>query len=257
MGKLMRALGLATVVVPIAVATSVAQSPSFAGNWKLNFAKSQLGGTVYTISKTPSGMLHYSSGGFDSDFDLSGKEHATPSGVAVIGKELSPTSWTLTFRQNGKTVQTSHLTLHGDSVTGVADVIGADGKATQQKSTSVRVSGGPGFLGKWKTGEQTGTWTLKITLNGTNGITIASPVDQSIVKGNFDGKDYPVMQAGKPLKVTNAFTKMGNAIKVTSKFSGKALSEDVYTLSADGKTLTDESTALATGEKTRAVFDRM
>jgi hypothetical protein len=64
------------------------------------------------------------------------------------------------------------------------------------------------------------------------------------------------MQAGQAMKFTNAFAKVGNTIKVTAKLSGKVFTEEVYTLSADGKTLTDESTAIATGEKTKAVFER-
>jgi hypothetical protein len=257
MNRFMRALGFVAVVASTAATTAVAQSPGFAGTWKLNLAKSKLGGVVYSITKTPSGMIHYSSGGFEADFDLSGKEHVMPSGVAIIAKELSPTSWALTFRMNGKTVQTSQLTLSGNSVSSVANVIGADGKITQQKTVDTRVSGGPGFFGKWKSGEVAGTaTTFKITLDGANGITTSFPEGQMTVKGSFDGKDYPVMQAGQPMKFTNAFAKVGHAIKITGKLNGKVFSEDVYTLSADGKTLTDMSTTTATGEKTKAVFDR-
>ena len=257
MRKLMRGFGVAAVVVPLAAATAVAQSPTFAGTWRLNLAKSHLGGLVYTISKTPSGMMHYSGGGFEADFDLTGKEHVMPSGVGIIGKELSPTSWKLTFRMNGKTMQTTHLTVTGNSISNVMDVIGADGKTRKQKTTDTRVSGGPGFSGRWKAGEVAGaTSTLKITLDGAKGITITIPEAQASVKGSFDGKDYPVMQAGQPTKFTNAFAKVGNTLNVTQKLNGKVFTEDVYTVSADGKTLTDESTAVATGEKTKAVFDR-
>jgi hypothetical protein len=158
---------------------------------------------------------------------------------------------------NGKTVQTSHLTLTGNSISSVADVIGADGKVSQQKSIDTRVSGGPGFSGKWKVGNVAGTAsTLKIALDGANGITLTFPEAQVIVTGRFDDKYYPVMQAGQALKFTNAFAKVGKAIKVTTKLNGKVYAEDVYTLSADGKTLTDRSTATATGEKTKAVFGR-
>lgn len=180
-----------------------------------------------------------------------------PSGMSVIGKELSPTSWDLTFRMNGKTVQRAHLTLNGNSISNVANVVGADGKTVQQKWTDTRVSGGPGFLGKWKGGDIAGTAsTLKVTMDGANGITLTFPEFQTSVKGKFDGKDYPVMQAGQATKFTNAFSKAGKTIKVTGKLNGKLFTEEVYTLSANGKTLTDESTAVATGEKTKAVFDR-
>lgn len=257
MSRLTRAFRIVAVVVPLAGTAAVAQSPSFAGTWKLNLAKSQLGGMVYRIGKTPSGMIHYAGGGFDADFDLTGKEHVMPSGVAIIGKELSPTSWELTFRMNGKTVQTSHLTVTGNSITSVADVIGADGKTTQQKTTDTRVSGGPGFSGKWKAGEVAGAaTTLRITLDGANGITMTYPEFQTTVKGSFDGKEYPVMQAGQATKFTNAFAKVGNKIRVKGKLNGKVFTTEVYTLSVDGKTLTDKSTAIATGEKTKAVFER-
>ena len=257
MNRLMRAFGLLAVVVPLAGGTAIAQSPSFAGSWKLNLAKSQFGGMVYTIDKTPSGMIHYSGGGFEADFDLTGKEYVLPSGVAIIGKELSPTSWELTFRMNGKIVQTTRMTLNGNSINSVWDVIGADGKTTQQKTTDTRVSGGPGFPGKWKAGDVAGVaTTLTITLDGANGITMTIPEFQTTVKGSFDGKDYPLMQAGQALKFTNAFAKVGNNITVTTKLNAKVFTEEVFTLSADGKTLTDESTATATGEKTKAVYER-
>jgi len=137
-------------------------------------------------------------------------------------------------------------------------VTGPDGKTVQQTSTDTRVSGGPGFIGKWKSGELKGTaTTMRITTAGTTGITVESLEAQSICKASFDGKDYPVNVAGQPSKFTNAFTKTSpTTFTVTTKLSGKEFAVDVYTISADGKTLTDDSTATATKEKTKAVFDR-
>src|SRR6185369_7427141 len=132
-----------------------------------------------------------------------------------------------------------------------------DGKSVQQTSTDTRVSGGSGFAGKWKSGDVKGTsTTMQITMEGATGITIKVPEYQQVVKGSFDGKDNPVMQAGQASKFTNAFTKTGSNIKITTKLSGKVFAEDVYSISADGKTLTDDGTATATNEKTKSVFDR-
>ena len=257
MNRLAGRTGVAATLLALAAANVVAQTPSFAGTWKLNLAKSHLGGTMYTIEKKPSGMYHYSSGGFEADFDLSGKENTMPSGVGVIGKEVSATSWELAFKMNGKPMQTVHLTVDGNTIRSVTDMIGADGKTTQQKTTDTRVSGGPGFVGKWKLGDIGGTaTTLTIAMEGANGISLNSSEVQFAVKGSFDGKDYPVMQNGQATKFTNSFAKAGSTLKVTTKLGGKLLAEDVYSLSADGKTLTDQSTAVATGEKTTSVFDR-
>ena len=247
---LILAFGLTSIVI--------AAEPNFAGTWKLNLSKSQLGGVVYTFDKKPSGVWHYSGGGFDTDFDLAGKEYTMPTGMSIVGKELSPTSWELTFRANGKVASKSKVTLNGNTLNWVSDVISPDGKTVQQTSSDTRVSGGPGFVGKWKAGDVKGASTmLKITTDGGNGITVEAPEYQSICKGSFDGKDYPVIQTGQPSKVTNAFKKTGpNTFEVTTKMSGKPFAVDVYTISADGKTLTDESTTTATNEKTKSVFDR-
>jgi len=236
----------------------MAAEANFAGTWKLNLAKSQLSGTVYTLEKKPSGVWHYSGGGFDTDFDLAGKEFTMPSGMSIIGKELNSTSWELSFRMSGKAVSKSRVTLSGDSLMWVSDMTNADGKSIQQTSTDTRVSGGPGFTGKWKSGDPKGApTTMQITMEGANGITIKVPEAQQSVKGSLDGRDNLVMQAGQASKFTNAFSKTGpNTLKITTKLSGKVFAEDIYTISADGKTLTDDSTATATNEKTKSVFER-
>lgn len=246
------------LVVLAATSFLLAADPNFAGTWVLDLTKSQLGGTVYTFEKQASGTMHYNGGGFDADFDSTGKEYTMPSGVSVAAKEVSPTSWELTFRMNGKPLSKSKVTLNGNSLMWVSDVTGPDGKTVQQTSTDTRVSGGPGFLGKWKSGEVKGTaTTMKITTDGTNGITVESLEAQRTRKASFDGKDYPVMVAGQASKFTNAFTKTSpTTFTVTTRMNGKEFAMDVYTISADGKTLTNDSTMTATKEKTKSVFDR-
>jgi hypothetical protein len=247
-----------TTVLALAVtSTLTAADPSFSGTWKLNLAKSQLSGTVYAIDRKPSGLMHYSGGGFEADFDLTGKEFTMPSGVSVIGKELSPTSWDLTFRMNGKVLSKSRMTVNGNSMTVASDATGPDGKSVQQNSTDTRVSGGPGFVGTWKSGEMKGaSTTLRITMEGANGITLSYPEFQQNCAGGLDGKDYVVKQAGQASTFTNSFAKTGNALTITTKLNGKPFAVDTFTLSSDGKTLTDDSTATATNEKTKSVYER-
>jgi hypothetical protein len=254
---LMRTTG-AVAAALLAPVLLLAQQPHFDGTWKLNLAKSHLSGSTYTLAKKPSGMWHYSGGGFDADFDLTGKEYTMPSGASIIGKEAGPKSWELSFRMGGKPISRSRVTQKGDSLMWVSDITSPDGKSVQQTSTDTRISGGPGFAGKWKAGTPSGgATTLKISMQGTNGITMETPEYQQEVKGSFSGKDYPVMQAGQASKFTNTFAKSGpGTLRIGTKLNGKPFGVDVYRLSDDGKTLTDESTAVATGEKTKAVFDR-
>jgi hypothetical protein len=47
-----------------------------------------------------------------------------------------------------------------------------------------------------------------------------------------------------------------NGFDITVKMGGKALYQTSYTVSSDGKTLTENGASVATGEKYKAVFDR-
>jgi hypothetical protein len=133
-----------------------------------------------------------------------------------------------------------------------------EGGTVEQTSTWNRVSGGPGFLGKWKSSEFKGAaTTMEIALDGANGITVKYPEFQVECKGSFDGKDYTLTGAGANLKQTLAFEKTGaNAIKLTTKLAGKPFYVDVLTLSADGKTITDEGNPVAVKEPVKVIYER-
>src|SRR5262245_11696479 len=92
--------------------TLIAADPSFVGTWKLNLSKSQLGGPVYTFEKRPSGVMHYSGGGFDTDFDLAGKDYTMPNGTSIIGKATKPTTWRVTIKLISKVVAKSTITVN-------------------------------------------------------------------------------------------------------------------------------------------------
>jgi hypothetical protein len=256
----MRKLGFAVTLAVVLVTTSnqATAQPSFAGTWKLNLAKSQLTGQTVSIEKSPKGVMHFDSQGFAYDFDLSGKEFPTPDGGTTSWREVNATTWEATNKINGKVIATFRSTLTGDTLNVVMKATKPEGGTVEQSSSWTRVSGGPGFFGKWKSTEVKGTpSTMEIALEGTNGITVTYPEFQIACKGSFDGKDYPLTGAGANLKQTLAFEKSGpNSIKLTTKLNGKPFYVEVLTLSADGKTLTDDANPVAVKEPTKAVYDR-
>jgi hypothetical protein len=250
-------MAFALVVALTGVSNLRAQQPSFTGTWKLNLAKSQLTGQTLSVEKTATGM-HFDSQGFAYDFDLSGKDFPTPDGGAASWKEVNPNAWEATIKLNGKVIATYSLSLKGDALTAVMKATKPEGGSMEQTSTWSRVSGGPGFLGKWKSTEVKGApTTMEIAVEGASGITVKYPEFQVACKGSFDGKDYALTGAGSDLKQTLAFEKTGpNAIKITTKLNGKPFYVDVLTLSADGKVLTDEGNPVAVKEPVKAVYER-
>jgi hypothetical protein len=254
----MRTKGLFYTVVLLAFAgVSHAGEPSLAGNWKLNLAKSQFSGGTITIDKKPSGLMHFFGGGFEFDFDTSGKEFPAPDGGTISAKQVDPSTILFTGKMNGKQMSTYTLTAKGDTLTSVMKANKPDGSVLEQTTTSKRVSGGPGVMGKWKAAEVKGApSSLKITIDAT-GVSIDFPEFQMSVKGKLDGKDYPVTQAGSSTKQVWTLERVGtNGIKITEKMGGKPLNVDTFTLSADGKTLTDDSKPVAVDEPVKAIYER-
>ena len=251
-------IGFALVIASVWASAAAQAPPSFAGTWKLNLAKSQLTGQTISIDKKPSGVMHFDAQGFAYDFDLTGKDFPTPDGGTTSWREVSSTTWEATNKINGKAIATYRLTLQGDSISATMKAIKPDGSALEQTSKWTRVSGGPGFLGKWKSTDVKGApTTLQIALEGANGIMVSFPEFQMTCKGAFDGKDYTLMGAGANLKQTLAFEKTGpNSITITTKLDGKPFYVEVLTLSADGKTLTDEGNPVAVKEPVKAVYER-
>jgi len=182
----------------------------------------------------------------------------SPDGGTTSWREVNPTTWEATNKVNGKPIASYTLTLKGNSIAAVMKATKPDGSALEQSSVWNRVSGGPGFLGKWKSTEMKGApSTLAIALDGANGLTISYPEFQIACKASFDGKDYAMTGAGATMKQTLAFEKAGpNSIKMTTKIAGKPFYVDVLTLSADGKTLTDDGSPVAAKEPVKAVYER-
>jgi len=252
-----RGISSVAALVIAGVATAAAAGPSFSGSWKLNMAKSRLAGQTYTIEKTPSGKLHFDSEGFSYDFDLTGKEYPTPDGGTVSWRAPDATTWVGDARMNGKSIVSFRLSLKGNTMTMVMKMTKPDGSVAEQTSTNTRVSG-DGFFGKWKSTEVKGAPTsLDIITDSANHITVKYPEFQGACNGSFDGKDYVLTMAGGGSKQTMAFEKAGaNSFRMTTKMNGKPFYTDVFTLSADGKTLTDDGNPVAVSEPVKAVYDR-
>jgi hypothetical protein len=98
---------------------------------------------------------------------------------------------------------------------------------------------------------------MEIAATGANGVVIKSD-GAAYVSGQFDGKDNPAMGIMAGSKTTFALRKVSDSsFEITVKVDGKPMYVEVYSVSADGKTLTDTGTPVnAKQEPYKMVFDR-
>src|SRR5436309_12374255 len=134
------------------VAAVTAADLPYAGKWKMNPAKSDLGETTVTYEQLPSGEMQATTPGESYKFKADGKDYPAVFGSTAAWKSLSPTSWQTTWKLNGKILTTDMLTLSPDGKTLTVNTKGTkpNGEKIDDTVVSERVAGGPGLAGKWK-----------------------------------------------------------------------------------------------------------
>ncbi len=250
--------GLTVAIVFEAASILVAADAPYIGKWKLNPAKSQLTGETVAIEKTASGLMRFEMSGVSYTFNVDGKEYPTPDGGTASWKDLDANMWEVTIRMNGKVAVVIKLSLEGNTISSSASIKKPDGGTIDQTGKFVRASGGPGFLGKWKSTEvKVPTMSMELTPNGTDGLILRFPEEGTTCAAQFDGKDYPVTGPLVGKKVSFSLRKTGpRSFEMTEKLDGKAVYQERFSVSEDGNTLTNDASSVSAKEPIKVVYDR-
>ena len=252
---------LSAVFAIAAVAAVAAADPPYVGKWKMNPAKSDFGETTITYEQLPSGEMQSTAAGASYTFKLDGNDYPAMFGSTAAWKSLSANSWETTWKLNGKVLTTDTLTLSADGKTLTVNSKGKkpNGEMLDDTLVAERVSGGPGLAGKWKTKnvKSTAPSVLELASSGPDGL-VFKIVDMDLTcNGKFDGKDHPctgpTLGPGWAVSFVNAGPR---ALDMTVKNNGNVVFKLWYSVSADGKTLTENGTATGPNEKTTVVYDR-
>lgn len=259
MKNLIRLISGLTVLLCAAPPANAADAPGFEGHWKLNPARSQQAGEVLNIEKTESGTIRMGSPGAYFEFDLTDKEFPSFDGGTVAGKLVDSKTWELTQRLNGKLLATQRILLDADSLRVTTQAPKPDGSILEMTQKSVRESGGPGFFGRWRSTEISGVPAkVEILTPNNQRITLKNPDVQLSCEGAFDSREYPMLVAGSPTKLTLTFERLSpKSFKTIMKASGNPIYTDVFSLSDDGETLTDNGNKVGLNEPTKAVYERV
>lgn len=251
---------LASGIVHAAQSDKAADLP-YAGKWKLNVAQSDFGETTITFAQTGSGEMQFTAVGQSYTFRMDGKDYPALFGRTASWKQIDANTWETVNKQDGNPLSTDTTRLSADGKTLTFNTKGPKpaGGTFEQTVVYERVSGGSGLAGKWKTKNvQTSAPTvLELVPSGSDGLTVSIPDFKITSEAKFDGKDYPATGPGLPPGLTLTIQKTGpRSFDLTEKQHGKPLFKLSFTVSADGKTLTETGGPVGVSEKFKAVYDR-
>ena len=238
--------------------SALAADAPYVGKWKFNPSRSQVTGETLVIEQTPSGLMRYEVGGFAYSFNVDGKEYPMPDSGTTSWKAIDAKTWDVTNRRNGRISANYRLVVEGDTLTFQSVLSTADGGSLNASGKATRVSGGPGFTGKWKISDnKPASTTLNIAPNGADGVTLTYPEQGAVCKAMFDGKDYPLTGTFVGSGSSYVLKKTGpRSFEITEKLNGKALYVDKISVSDDGKTLTLDGSPTKSREPVKVVYDR-
>jgi len=244
----------------IALNAWAADAP-YVGKWKPNVAKSDFWEQTVTYEQMAGGDMKVTASGQSWTFKTDGKDVPTPWGTMISYKSVNPTTWESSEKVNGKVTSTATMKLSADSKSLTVDAknIKAGGETSNDSQIYERVAGTSGLAGKWRTKNlKIGSpGTMTIAANGADGVTLTFVEEKGVCSPKFDGKDAPATGPIWPSGWSCVVAKNGAAgLDVSWKKDGKLMFKDAFSVSADGKTLTDVGTVPSISEKTKAIYEK-
>lgn len=249
-------------MLAILCSCALAQSQNaFVGTWKLNQAKSHLTGDTVTYSTAADGTMKEASVAGSYTFKTDGQPYTTPFDSTVTWKQTGPSTWSTEDRMKDTLLSTNIVRVSDDgkTMTVISTGTNPDGKAFNDTEVYTRVAGTSGLMGTWKSEKVKSATSpmMEFAASGPDGIAWILPEIKAKLDLTFDGKDVAPVGPTVPDGLTISATKISShSFSFVEKMNGKPLFKGTLTVSYDGKTLTNVSSAMQEQNKRTAVYDK-
>jgi len=228
------------MVCAVTASLWAAKAP-FAGDWKLDGAKSTLVDQMKVVNV--SGIKYsFDFGGGPETIVVDGTDQAGGAGTTLAVTAEHPDAWKVVRKKDGRVLLSAAWKLSGDGKTLTDDFtsFGADGSASTIHYVYQRTAGTSGFSGTWEstTVPTDLVFVLKIRPFGKDGLSFDSAQGQTR-KVVLDGKDYPTVGPNANAGATASVRRTdGHTLQLTDKIKGRVVDTEQFRLSPDGKALT-------------------
>lgn len=241
-------------------AAAFAENP-FAGTWKVDLAKSKLTGRTVTFAPAGPGEVRITEGGQSYTFKTDGSDATTPFGDTANWTKVDDKTWKAVFKKGSTVLDTDTWKLSDDGKTISVNSTGTkpNGDTFNDNEEYTRVTEGQSFFGKWKSTKVSDSApnTAQIDANGDDGVVWNIPEIKASVALKFDGKEVAPTGPTVPDGLTLAATKTGpRSFTLIEKIKGKPVWKGHFTVSADGKTMTEIGSPAGVVEPETIVYQK-
>lgn len=246
---------LAVLCLLLASATAaIAQNP-FVGNWKLNQQASDFTGATLQFRIGAADSIELAEDGTKYSFRLDGKNYRMASGDLAVWQQLDAGTWTTAYEKpDGTALSSDTWRLDPDGKTLTVTSTGTKPDGTRYTDTNVytRTTGTAGLMGAWKGTEVelSAPNDFSIEPYGVGGILMKIPSLKWSCLAELDGKDAVPAGPTVPPGFTIAFVRTGpSSFRMARKINGNAYFSALFTVSDDGKTMTEIGNSVGDPQK--------
>jgi len=252
------ALLLAATVLP---SSTVAESNAWDGTWKLNEAKSQLGGPTFTITVLPQGEFQIVTRSLSYKLICDGQYRLVVGHRSLACVNGTLTSMDVAERDNGKPVNTVHreLSPDGKTLTQTITTIDEHGPGKSVRKVFVRFSKPSGLAGEWiDTKELDRQPQVMTTALRDSVFHLSFPMEKQYTDMKLDGSDAQTHGTAIGVQATlSAKPETPQRLLTVRKLNGTIITQGVLILSSDGRSITEETwKPEAPSVKTRLVYEK-
>ncbi|MFZ0662473.1 MAG: hypothetical protein WAM66_07270 [Acidobacteriaceae bacterium] len=249
---LVAALSCATV--------AFAQNP-FAGTWKADYAKSHVTGDTITFTPEASGRVRVTADARSYSFKPDGSDTTNTMGETEQWTKSDNNNWKTVTEVGPETVTDIwEVSDNGKTLTDSSSGTMPNGQPFNETEAFARIAPGKGLYGEWRSTKMSHNSpnTIQIEAKGDNGIIWNIPAIKASVELNFDGKETAHTGPTVPQGLMLAATKTGShSFKLVEKMKGKLLWTGHFTVSPDGKTLTESGRAVGASTSEKVVYQKV
>jgi hypothetical protein len=259
--KMLRLFSFILIVLAVAVLPSSAESNAWDGTWKLNEAKSRLGGPTFILTISPKGEFQMVTASLSYKFYCDGKYRLVTGHRTLACVKATATTVDVVEKDNDKLIGRMHreLSADGKTLTQTATEFGQSQSQKSVKRVFARYSKSTGLAGAWSDASELDRQPqVMVTVLANSTLHLSFPREKQYTEARLDGSDAPTHGVAEGARITLSVTPEGSQKLLTvQKLNGTVLNNGTLMLSSDGRSITEETwKADAPKVKSRLVYEK-
>lgn len=244
----------------VLLAACAEPAPPYLGEWSPQESATDVSQLTTTYEAIDSITFRATMDNQSFEFRTDGSEAETPWGGTVAVRAIDSLSWESLMRVGGQTLSTDTIRVSADGqMLSMVSHNSASGTPVRSEMQMTRVSGGPGLAGVWRAASMSGGMLgdLSIAAAGDTGLDLRFSAMGATCSPTFSGGDAP---ASSPMFdgswSCSVARDSAGGLSMTWKRNGEPRYTSVYSVSANGDTLREVSTATGTSEPITMLYTR-